>query len=137
RPRPRAAVEPRPLPRGGDRRRLGAVPRPRGDGLGLAPGDARRSAVSGLRWGVIGAGGIATQRMIPGLLGAGHELLAVCRRDPVALAAVSARWGVAGHREPQELLADPRVEAVYVASPPAAHEAHAVAAAEAGKHVLL
>jgi phthalate 4,5-cis-dihydrodiol dehydrogenase len=34
-------------------------------------------------------------------------------------------------------VADPRVEAVYVASPSGLHAAHAIAAAEAGKHVLV
>lgn len=90
-----------------------------------------------LRWGVIGAGGIAVHRTIPGLLVAGHEVVAICRRDAVTARSVAERFGAAATTDHRELLSDPSIDAVYIATPPASHEAFATESAAAGKHVLL
>lgn len=44
---------------------------------------------------------------------------------------------IAGHREIDEALSDPQVDAVALATPPRTHHALAVRAIEAGKHVLV
>jgi 1,5-anhydro-D-fructose reductase (1,5-anhydro-D-mannitol-forming) len=72
---------------------------------------------------------------VPGLLGAGGRLVAVA--DPNAAARDRARGlGAAAHAEAGGLLADPAVEAVYVATPNHLHRAAVERAAAAGKPVL-
>lgn len=85
--------------------------------------------------GVIGAGGIAYRRTIPGMLEAKNcKLVAVM--DPVGVEKIAEEFGVPGYATEVELLADPNVQAVYIASPVNVHLQQIKAAAEAGKHVL-
>ncbi len=85
--------------------------------------------------GVIGAGGIAHRRTIPGMLDAKNcKLVAVM--DPVGVEKIAEEFGVPGYTTEAELLADPNVQAVYIASPVNVHLRQIKAAAEAGKHVL-
>jgi phthalate 4,5-cis-dihydrodiol dehydrogenase len=65
------------------------------------------------------------------------RLVAVCRSSADAVAAFAERHGGTPYTRYQDLLADPRVDAVVIATPHATHEEIAVAAARAGKHVLL
>jgi len=85
--------------------------------------------------GVIGAGGIASRRTIPAMLRARHCRLAAVM-DPVDVERIAESFGVPGYRTEQALLADPKVQAVYIASPVYCHLAQIRAAAEAGKHIL-
>ncbi|MGD9497110.1 MAG: Gfo/Idh/MocA family protein [Armatimonadota bacterium] len=89
-------------------------------------------------WGVIGCGGIADRRTIPeGIIPApSAELVAVQDVAPERVAQVAAKYGVTGYPTIEELLADERVQAVYIATPTYVHHAQTVAAAKAGKHVL-
>jgi len=89
-----------------------------------------------INFGVIGAGGIASRKTIPGLLEAKNcRLVAVM--DPVGAAEIAARFGVPrSYARCEDLLADPEVEAVYIASPVAFHAEQIRLAAEAGKDVL-
>ena len=89
-----------------------------------------------INFGVIGAGGIARRKTIPGMLKAKHcRLVAVM--DPVNLEQIAAEFKVAkAYASEAALLADPEVEAVYIASPVYCHLKQIVMAAEAGKHVL-
>lgn len=91
-----------------------------------------------LRWGLIGCGDIARRRIAPALRDLPHcQLVAVSRADATQAAAFAHEFGA--HRwyaAWSDLLADAEVEAVYVATPVHLHAAQAVAAAEAGKHVL-
>ena len=86
--------------------------------------------------GVIGAGGIAFRKTIPGMPKARNcRLIAVM--DPVGVNRIAAAFGVSkAYTEEHDLLADPEVQAVYIASPAACHRDQIVRAAEAGKHVL-
>lgn len=52
-------------------------------------------------------------------------------------AAFEAEFGGRGYATVAELCADPEVEAVYVATPHQLHAEHVIAAAKAGKHVLV
>ena len=92
-----------------------------------------------IRWGVIGAGGIAERRTIPGMMKCENaELVAVMEIDPERAEACRAKWGCKkAYTSEAELLADPEIDAVYIASPVAFHAKQAMAAADAGKHILM
>jgi predicted dehydrogenase len=91
-----------------------------------------------LRWGLVGCGDIAARRVAAALRDApGSALVAVARAraelaEDFARTHGARRW----HAEWRDLLRDPEVDAVYLATPVRLHAEQAVAAAEAGKHVL-
>jgi predicted dehydrogenase len=92
-----------------------------------------------VKWGVIGCGGIADRRTIPeGFMRSSlAELVAVQDVAEDRAKAVGAKYGVAKvYLSETDLVADPSVEAVYIASPNHLHHAHTLLAARAGKHVL-
>ena len=92
-----------------------------------------------VKWGVIGAGGIADRRTIPGLLLAENaELTAVMDMDMKTTQELAKKHGAAKAYDcADELLKDPDVDAVYIASPVVAHYEQAKKAALAGKHILI
>lgn len=67
----------------------------------------------------------------------GARLVAVSRRDEAAGRAFAAEHGLAYHARVEDLVADPRVEAVAVVVPPDLHEAICAAALGAGRPVLV
>jgi predicted dehydrogenase len=89
------------------------------------------------RWGILGPGRIARSfaedlRLVPGA-----ALAAVGSRSASRAAAFAREHGAErAHGSYAELLGDPGVDAVYVASPHGVHVEHVSAALEAGKHVL-
>ncbi len=89
-----------------------------------------------VNFGVIGAGGIAYRKTMPGMLKAKNcRLVAVM--DPVNIERIAEQFGVArAYTREADLLADPEVEAVYIASPVYCHARQIEMAAEARKHVL-
>ena len=91
-----------------------------------------------LNWGVIGAGGIARKRTIPGIMMAENaKLTAIMDVNESVLAEMTAEYNVKGYKTVEELLADPNVDVVYIASPVFAHLEQVKLAAAAGKHILL
>ena len=89
-------------------------------------------------WGVIGAGGIADRKTIPGLLEAKNaELVAVMSMPDASTDELAKKYEVKGYYTEQDLLADPEVDAVYIATPVYLHHTQAIMAAEAGKHILI
>jgi 1,5-anhydro-D-fructose reductase (1,5-anhydro-D-mannitol-forming) len=64
-------------------------------------------------------------------------LVGVAGRTDEGARAFGERFAVESHADHAALLADPRVELVYVATPTHLHAEHALAAIEAGKHVLV
>lgn len=92
-----------------------------------------------VQWGVIGAGGIADRRTIPGMMGAKNmTLIAVMDISKEATDRVAAQYGVAKkYYTVEDLLNDGDVDAVYIATPAYLHHDQAMAAANAGKHILL
>ncbi len=90
-----------------------------------------------VRWGVIGSGGIARRRTIPeGLMPSDSaELVAVYDIDSELNQQVAQEFGCA-HIESVEELASHDIQAVYVASPAAAHYEQVLMCAKAGWHVL-
>lgn len=90
-----------------------------------------------IRWGILGPGRIA-RKFASGLqAAAGARLVAVGSRAPARAAAFAAEFGAPrAHASYEDLAADPEVDAIYVASPHAQHEAHTVLCLTGGKHVL-
>jgi predicted dehydrogenase len=91
-----------------------------------------------IRWGILGAAGIAASAFLPALAETGDgQPVVVGARDGDR----AARWatdhgvarGVAGY---EPVLADPDVEAVYIALPNSMHAEWTIAALEGGKAVL-
>jgi predicted dehydrogenase len=90
-----------------------------------------------VRLGVIGCGRISQVAHLPAAAKAdGIELTAVCDASPVLSGAVGRRYGVPSFTELEAMLAA-GLDAVVVATPDRLHHEHAVAALEAGKHVLV
>lgn len=90
-----------------------------------------------LNIGVIGAGGIADRRAIPGILRSDRLRLAALMDQNGELAGrLGEKYGVPAYSQLDRLLADPAVEAVYIASPVFCHKEQVQAAAAAGKHIL-
>jgi predicted dehydrogenase len=92
-----------------------------------------------IRIGLVGAGGIARARHVPGFRELpGVEIVGVVSRTPESTARAAAELGIprtyAGW---QELVADSAVDAVVVATWPYLHAPIAIAALAAGKHVLV
>ncbi|MBB1158701.1 MULTISPECIES: Gfo/Idh/MocA family protein [Amycolatopsis] len=90
-----------------------------------------------LRWGLLATGTIAAEfaagveQSRHGVLAAAASRTAERARDFATRYEIPKAYG-----SYEELLADPDVDAVYVATPHAQHEEWAIRAAEAGKHVL-
>jgi predicted dehydrogenase len=90
------------------------------------------------RWGILGAGGIATKFCEDLELLPDHDVVAVGTRTPGSADAFAARFGVAHvHPTYADLVSDPDVDAVYVATPHPMHHDAAMLAIEAGKAVLV
>lgn len=92
-----------------------------------------------IRWGVIGAGGIADRRTIPGMMLCDNaELVAVMEVNTELAEQSRAKWNCKrAYDNEEDLLADPEIDAVYIASPVICHARQAMAAADAGKHILI
>jgi 1,5-anhydro-D-fructose reductase (1,5-anhydro-D-mannitol-forming) len=92
-----------------------------------------------VRWGIIGCGDVTEVKSGPGFQKAdGSSLAAVMRRDRAKAEDYARRHGVPRvHATAGELIADPDVDAVYIATPPGTHEALARLAAAAGKPCLV
>lgn len=90
-----------------------------------------------IRWGILATGGIA-HAFTADLRTAGLDVVAVGSRSAESARAFAEQYGIAhAHGSYEELVADPEVDIVYVASPHSHHLAHATLALEAGKHVLI
>jgi predicted dehydrogenase len=101
--------------------------------------DARLPAVERVRWGIIGVGDVTERKSGPGFQQAERsELVAVMRRNGELAAAYARRHDVPRwYDDADELINDPEVDAVYVATPPDSHREYVVRVARAGKHVYV
>ena len=88
-----------------------------------------------IRWGVIGAGGIADRRTIPGMMLCDNaELVAVMEINEELAENCRAKWGCPkAYTNEADLLADPDIDAVYIATPVVFHAKQAMMAAENAK----
>jgi len=91
-----------------------------------------------IRWGIIGAGGIAHRRAMPAMIMAeNNKLQALMVRDLDRAKQLAREHGAESYYNSVEsLLSDPNVDAVYIATPVYLHCKHTIQAAEMGKHVL-
>ncbi len=90
-----------------------------------------------LKWGIAGTGKIARKFASELPHSNTGTLVAVGSRSAESAAAFAVDFsGVRAHGTYEALLADPEVEAVYIASPHPEHAWQTIAAAEAGKHIL-
>ena len=91
-----------------------------------------------VKWGILGAGGIADRRTLPGMMDCEFaEVTAVMEIDPANAERLREKYGAKyAYTTAEELISNPEVEAVYIASPIAFHKPQIFAAAKAGKHIL-
>lgn len=92
-----------------------------------------------VKWGIIGAGDVTEVKSGPAFQQVAHsELVAVMRRDAAKAKSYAERHGVPQwYTDAQQLIDDPEVNAVYIATPPDTHAYYADAALRAGKPVYL
>ncbi|MGH8021786.1 MAG: Gfo/Idh/MocA family protein [Opitutaceae bacterium] len=92
--------------------------------------------MNSVRYGVIGAGVIANLVARAFTEGRGSVAVAVSDVNPEAAGKLAAVVGAARvHADYRELLADPGIDAVYIATPPFLHRPMTIDALRAGKHV--
>jgi predicted dehydrogenase len=93
--------------------------------------------MTGLRWGILATGGIA-HAFTSDLRTAGLDVAAVGSRRRDAAEAFAAEFGIPrAHGSYEELVADPDVDILYIATPHPSHAENALLALDAGKHVLI
>lgn len=93
-----------------------------------------------IKWGVIGACGIADRRTIPeGIIPAKNaELVALMDIDKERLKEVAEKYSnVRCYTKEEDILKDKEVEVVYIATPTYLHHKQVLLAAKAKKHILL
>jgi len=92
-----------------------------------------------IRWGIIGCGDVVWKRVARAIQDdPNSELVALCRRDPQKLAAFCNEFGVnRSSTEANDLISASDIDALYIATPVHLHHPQTIAAAQAGKHVLV
>jgi predicted dehydrogenase len=92
-----------------------------------------------IRWGIIGCGDVTEVKSGPGFQNAEHSaLVAVMRRNgelskDYAIRHNVPRW----YDDADDLINDPEVDAIYIATPPAFHKEYTIKCARAGKPVYV
>lgn len=95
------------------------------------------STPNALRWGILAPGGIARTFTKDLILG-GFAVTAVGSRSLERSRAFAEEFGIThAYGSYDELVADPEIDAVYIASPHSFHAEQATLALDAGKHVLV
>ena len=92
-----------------------------------------------IKWGVIGCGGIADRRTLPGMMLADNaELIAVMDAYMPAAEKCKEKYNAKyAFDKMEDVLAIDEIQAVYIASPVFCHKEQAFAAADAGKDILI
>jgi predicted dehydrogenase len=92
-----------------------------------------------VNWGIIGCGNVTELKSGPAFNKTEHShLIAVMRRNAEKAADYARRHGVPKwYSDASQLINDPEVNAVYVATPPDTHASYAIAAMKAGKPVYV
>lgn len=92
-----------------------------------------------IRWGILGCGDVTEVKSGPALQKAPRSRVASVMRRDGAKAADYARRHNVGHwtDDADALLADPDINAIYIATPPNSHADYAIRALTSGKHVLV
>ncbi|PFG18313.1 putative dehydrogenase [Propionicimonas paludicola] len=96
------------------------------------------AAAPALRWGILAPGWIASAFATAVRTHTSQQLVAVGSRSLERARDFADRYGIArAYGSYEELVADPQVDAIYVASPHSEHAAQSLLAIQAGKHVLV
>jgi predicted dehydrogenase len=92
-----------------------------------------------IRWGIIGCGDVTEVKSGPGFQKASHsQLVAVMRRTGALARDYAQRHGVPRwYDNADDLINDPEVDAVYIATPPSSHKQYTLLSAQAGKPVYV
>ncbi len=92
-----------------------------------------------IKWGFIGCGDVTERKSGPAFSNiANSTVVAVMSRNREKAKDYAVRHGIKRfYTDAQELIADPEVNAVYVATPPSSHSTYAIMAMKAGKPVYV
>jgi predicted dehydrogenase len=92
-----------------------------------------------IKWGIIGCGDVTEVKSGPAFNKIPHsKLVAVMRRDAAKAEDYAKRHGVSKwYSNASDLINDPEVNAIYIATPPLQHEEYTIAALVAGKPVYV
>ena len=92
-----------------------------------------------IRWGFIGCGEVTEKKSGPAFNQVeGSRVVAVMSRREEKARSYAERHGIARwYTDPQALLNDPQVNAVYIATPPSTHATYAIMAMKSGKPVYV
>jgi predicted dehydrogenase len=92
-----------------------------------------------IKWGIIGVGSVTEMKSGPAFYKTENsELVAVMRRDAEKAADYAKRHNVRKwYSNASELINDPEVDAVYIATPPDSHASYAIEVMRAGKPVYV
>lgn len=92
-----------------------------------------------IRWGIIGCGDVCEIKSGPAFNKIPNsKLVAVMRRDEAKVKDYAKRHNVPKYyTDADQLIQDDEINAIYIATPPAPHEAYALKAMEAGKPVYI
>src|ERR1700742_1895108 len=92
-----------------------------------------------INWGIIGCGNVTEKKSgqaynkVPG-----SKLVAVMRRDAAKAADYAQRHNVGKwYDDADELMSNPELNAIYIATPPSSHLAYAISALEKGYNVYV
>ncbi|MFN0070558.1 MAG: Gfo/Idh/MocA family protein [Chloroflexota bacterium] len=90
-----------------------------------------------LRLGLIGVG-VGASQLLPAMTSSPHyKLTAVADVRPDALERFAQEYGTETHLTVESICASPNVDVVWIATPNHLHAPHVIAAANAGKHVIV
>ncbi|MFZ0995471.1 MAG: Gfo/Idh/MocA family oxidoreductase [Candidatus Dormiibacterota bacterium] len=89
-----------------------------------------------LRWGVLGAADIANKAVIPAILAAGGQMVALASRDLERGGEIAAKFAIPQLCPSYEALLEADLDAVYIPLPNSLHRPWTLRAVAAGKHVL-
>ena len=92
-----------------------------------------------VRWGLIGCGDVTETKSGPAFnMIPGSEIVAVMSRDKEKAASYAKRHNIPRwYNDPQLLIGDEDVNAIYIATPPSSHATYAIMAMKAGKPVYI
>ena len=92
-----------------------------------------------VRWGFIGCGDVTETKSGPAFnMIPGSEIVAVMSRDKEKAASYAKRHNIPRwYNDPQLLIGDEDVNAIYIATPPSSHATYAIMAMKAGKPVYI
>ena len=92
-----------------------------------------------IRWGIIGCGNVTEVKSGPAFNKVNRSaLLAVMRRDAAKAKDYATRHGISlWYDDARQIINNPEINAVYIATPPVFHEEYTLAALQAGKAVYV